>query len=496
MSQAVSIYWTEAALDFVVAQSGSVVVAGSIARPPTTTDAEIARILRETLTEYVSGKATAIVALPRTSVQWQHVSLPPCPADELPDLVALQAERDAASFANDAGFDFLPLAGDEQHPHEVITVELRDVDLERIRQVCIGANLSLASIVPLSVGLPSASWETASASHSETSVYLSSFANETTLWANRADRVVLLRQFPNPHDADIQVQADAINRQLRRTLLTLSQQESFAAPTIALIDCGESSASQLADSLSAKLDERVAQVDGVGQQPGLRASADAASQHVPLACLALAASDGEAPLVDLLHPRRRPQAKANYRTYALAGVAAALLVAMLGWSAMANLNRPLAKAAEDQAAVDLLDESREALAAYEQDANAVRDWLAESPNVLNHLKQLSTCLRPRELDDEQFAADRDVMLEKLALEKRQLVLDAVGRGNRSVQPFELRLRKAGYSPQRGKSGASKSEPYDWQFKTIIAIDAASDIAANAKSDSDSAPSVSDEEPKS
>ena len=473
MPQAVAIYWNQKSLDYTVAKSGHVVAVGSVAAGSSASEQELGDRLASELSEQLSGKTKAIVALPRGKVQWQHLSLPPCPADELPDLVQLQADRDASVTDDDLGFDFLPLAGDQQHPHQVIAVTISPSDIQQIQRVCQTANLSLESIVPLSVGLPAITASDANGSQ----VFVAPLAAETTIWAARGNKTCLLRQFPQAAEADIDTITKSISNQLRRTLLTLSQEADFSRPSISLVDSGTANTQLLAEIIQQTLDQPVTVISSAAKLPGLDSSEYLAPQHTPLASLAMQAAGGNLPLVDVLNPRRRPEPAINYRTYALAATAAALLVLTLGWGAYSSLTTPLSQAAEDQAALDILNENLDDLAKYEQDASVIRKWLAESPNALNHLQHLSHCLRPAGFKDEDFSVNDDVMLTKFSLDKRQLVIDALARSSQAVQPFEARLRKAAYTPQRGKSSSSKQQGYRWQFKTVLQIDSGAEVAA-------------------
>ena len=287
----------------------------------------------------------------------------------------------------------------------------------------------------------------------------------------------MFRQFQYADTEDSAAKLKVITNELRRTLLSLSQNPSFANPSIHLVGGPHHQLSELAPQLNEQFGTSVHAIDIVASHSGLTDVQATTDQLLPLAGIALEESKGKPHLVDLINPRRRPKAEINYRTYTLAGVAAALAALMLGWTGYRNLNAPLEKAAEDRAAIALLEESSEELAKSEQDAAAVRDWLAESPNLLVHLRHLHHAIRPDSLQADEFPLDRDVALQKLNLDKRQLVIDAVARSDRAVQPFEARLRKANYRPERGRSGPSKQEGYVWQFQSIMEIDSESDAAA-------------------
>lgn len=482
MSTTIAIHWTEPTLQYVVVQGSGAATVGEFSLDIRQEPALVGRQLSEAIAPFLQGRVKLIVALSRGALQWQHLSLPPCPADELPDVVRLQADHDLHSSDEDLGFDFLPLVGDEQTPYQVLTVALAASELAKIRQVFRAANVTLERIVPLAAGWPALTKQIAHDVKPQTHIFVApsfhaSAVNEATLWATRAERVVLLRQFQLAAADDTADSVSAIGSELRRTLLALSEHAEGAELTISLVGHQQAQLAELASTLDAQLEVPVQLLDVTARHPSLSAEASTATPPLALAALAIDEARGQAPLVDLLHPHRRPQAQVNLRTYALAAAAGVLLVTLFGWFSYMKLQAPLNQAAKDQAELTLLKQPLEKLQEYEQRAGAIRDWSAEAPNLLVHLQQMSQCLRPQALDAEGFSIDQDVVLEKWNIEKRRLTIDALARSSRAVQPLESRLRESGYRPQRGKSEPSPtSKEYPWHFQSTIEITSASDYA--------------------
>jgi len=493
MPTAIAIHWTEPTLSFVVVQDGRVAACSDLSLNARQEPAVIGRELSEALAPFLPGRAKVIVALGRGALQWQHLSLPPCPTDELPDVVRLQSDRDLDSTDEDLGFDFLPLMGNEQTPYQVLTVALAASELAKIRQVFRIANLTLERIVPLAAGWPALTKQATKTARLGNvkpgnaqpgteifvaPVFLPAVASEATLWATRAGRVVLFRQFQLLASDDPTASAAAIAGELRRTLLALSQDYDIREATVSFVGNQHRQLAELASALDEQLEVAVQSLDVTAQHPSFPAEETASMPALPLAGLAIDESEGNQPLVDLLHPHQRPQAQLNVRTYALAAAAGILLAALFGWLSYAKLHAPLKRAAEDQAELTLLKEPLESLIQYEQRAAAIRDWQADAPNLLVHLQQISQCLRPEALDADGFSVDQDVVLESFGLDKRGLTIDALARSSHAVQPLESRLRESGYRPQRGKSDPSETiKDYPWHFNSMIAITAASDSAS-------------------
>lgn len=476
MPTVIAIHWSETQLPFVVAEDGQIVAAASIELQTGLEPAAIGQRLAEALAPYSPGRAKVIVALGRGAFEWQHLLLPPCPAEELPDVVRLQAEREWSSADEDLGFDFLPLVGDEQTPQEVLTLALEESELAKIREICRTASLTLERIVPLAAGWIALTQQATRNVQPGTQIFVAPQAKHATLWATRAGRVVLFRQFQLSAGEDPAALADAIGNELRRTLLTLSQHSENGSPTVAIVGTSSNQSTELATTLQEQLNLPVKSQDVTTQHTAARSpNTWHEPSSPPLAGFAVDESQGNKPLVDLLHPRRRPQKKINVRTYSLAAVAGTLVVGTLFWSSYAKLHAPLNKAAKDQAELTLLEESEEELKTHEDRAAAIRDWQVETPNLLRHLQQVSKSIRPKALEDEDFVSEQDVVLEKLDFDKRQLTLEALARNSKAVQPLENRLRESAYRPQRGKSDPSETnKEYPWHFKSTIEITTASD----------------------
>ncbi|MGI9430320.1 MAG: hypothetical protein ACR2NM_16785 [Bythopirellula sp.] len=486
MSKAIAIYWNDSQLAFVVADDGTVEALDSIAVDAKLDAATLGKRLSDALEPYAPARFKTIVALGRESLEWQHLSLPPCPADELPELVRMQADREFSGGDEDVGFDYLSLAGDEKTAHQVLTVSIDSDRLATIREACQTANLALERIVPLASGWPSIAQQTSSGASLGTQVLVAPEDKSATLWATRAGRVVLVRQFQLAASAEPELRTTAVVNELRRTLLSLSQHEDRGNPQVALLGEQTESLAALAQSLNDQLGLAAAVHDVAADLPTLPTH-NTSAPMLPLAGLAIDETLAVEPLVDLLHPHQRSKAEINVRTYSLAAIAGVLFLALLTWTGYARLQAPLKQAAADRAELQLLAESLDDLQVFEAKAAAIRNWESEAPNLLLHLQQLSKSFRPQALDEQKFPTDQDVLLEKLDLNKRQLTIDALARNSQAVQPLEARLRESAYRPQRGKSDPSEIvKEYPWHFKSTIEITSASDPAS----------SPPEEEPKS
>src|SRR5690349_3110150 len=84
----------------------------------------------------VSGKVTTLVGVGRDNVQMKLMSLPPAPADELPEMVRFQAEREFTALGTDSALDFIPLAGDAETANQVLAIALSPAGIQEVRELC------------------------------------------------------------------------------------------------------------------------------------------------------------------------------------------------------------------------------------------------------------------------------------------------------------------------------------------------------------------------
>src|SRR5690606_16956803 len=159
--------------------------------------------------------------------------------------------------------------------------------------------------------------------------------------------------------------------------------------------------------------------------------------------------DHRTPLVDLLHPRRRPPAPSKSRTYVLAAGAVLAGIGLIAWQAYQNLNAPLEAAARARAELKELQPMLDSYAVDEARATAIRDWLNGSANLLTELDHLGAQLRPEPLASDKFPSEQDLAVTRLGMTNRQLTFSAVARNNDAIPLAERRLRSGNYRVDRG-----------------------------------------------
>ncbi|BBO32395.1 hypothetical protein [Lacipirellula parvula] len=411
------------------------------------------KAIREALATWKLGRMATVLAAPRSDLTIQNLELPPMPADDLPELVHLQAERDIQLSEDGEGFDFLPLAGDEDHPYRVLGAGLSATQWKTLKATCDASELKVGRIVPEPLGWVELGRNALTERQADAlGVFSAIIERQAVVWASRGDALQLIRTVWLPADDNAAADAAALGNELRRTLLSLAQSPDAGAPPRCYY-LGDN-ADEIAGELGATISKPV-QATTLAKLVRIDPSFDLAGAGVslvelaPMAALAAAAGAGKAAPIDLLHPRRRPPAPSKMRTYVLAGAAAVAGVAMIGWQAYQNVQAPLALAATADAERKALEPVLESYKADETKAAAIGEWLGQSTNLLTELDHLSGRLRPEPLASEKFAADQDLVLTRLNVINRQVSFTAAAKSNDAIQPAERRLREGNYRVDRG-----------------------------------------------
>jgi hypothetical protein len=415
-------------------------------------------------------KAEMLMAVPSSAIKWQYVSLPPCPPEDLPALVTLQLDLEPSRDDEAIGYDFLPFVGSEDRPQRVLGMMLRVAELARVRNFSRIAGLKAEHLVPLAVGWVELGKQLDPVTET-TQILVAIQGKEAAIWAMVAGKMALIRQVTLVEELESGKAAAGVAAQLRRTMLSLSQ-EGILADEAEIGVLGEPFAAlqDLAGELRGQFTQSVRTLS-LPPEVILPQSATAIrAELLPLLGIAWQAVQGQPPVLDFLHPRKPPEPKSNRRTLVLAGVAAGLLAAMIGWQMYANLNEPLWATEKLQDELYTINQELEPLQAEERDAARIREWLDASPNLLTELAALGEDWRPETFDSQDFAIANDGVLKRVDLTNRRLILTGNVASAAAVQPLENRLRDTGHRVRREQSDpATDGGQYPWQVQIVVDV---------------------------
>lgn len=428
-----------------------------------------AKQLVTTLEPYQPAKAKILLAVPSASVNWHYLTLPPSPPEDLPALVQLQLDLDVPRDDEPIGYDFLPLASAPEHPQRVLAMVLKVAELARARNFGRVSGLRLDGLVPVAFGWPSIEVPRDESS-AAVECFIAAWGTEATIWAWHAGEIALLRQVQLPEDSASSNVVPVIASQLRRTLLSLAQDGmSTEAASIYVVGETDGAAHSLAEWLGERLAREVVAVAPQNVDLSTIAPHDRGGV-LPMLGLGGRALRGEPPMMDFLHPRKPPAPQSNRRTLVLGGIVAALLVGIIGWQGYVALNEPIWMAEELEDEIYQINQELEPLQIEERDAARIRDWLAETPNLLAELADLSRDWRPQPLDAPEFAIANDGVLKRIDITKRTVVLEGNVARHEAVRPLENRLRDTGHRVRREQSEpADDGGQYPWRVQIAIDI---------------------------
>ena len=93
------------------------------------------------------GRAEAVVAVGRNSIELRQLQLPPAPDEDLPDLVRFQATREFNELDDKWLLDFVPIDGSADSPRTVLATAIAPAVLAQIEAVCEHAGLKMRRLL-------------------------------------------------------------------------------------------------------------------------------------------------------------------------------------------------------------------------------------------------------------------------------------------------------------------------------------------------------------
>ncbi|MCA9126413.1 MAG: hypothetical protein KDB22_04980 [Planctomycetales bacterium] len=416
------------------------------------------------------GKSDATVVVSRELVEVRTVSIPRIDANELPDVIRFQAQRQLANMGETWPLDFILLPNEPgQEMQTALVGVISPAHLAEIETACSNAGLTLAHVAlrPIEIARFTSTAGLLPATGNVLLVCMTNKNADLMILSN--GRVIQVRATKLPSDTALM--ASTINGEIRRSLMAASNQIGNQ-PLSAAVVISEAS---LADAIVAAVSEASgASVSHVDAATVLPKSSDQQelSQTVGHRIAALAGalalpSATKQTTIDFKNPKRRPPKQSNTRTYILAAAAAAVLVLGGGYWWYAT-NRDL-----DQQLTLLLDDNKmkeERIPAAQKnmkDVELIRRFLDSSPNWLDELTYISHNIPPadsvRIYGTELTATDRggQIRIEKVLAESDEVITE-----------FEESLRVDGKHIVEGAARIERSVPadnYRWEIQETISL---------------------------
>jgi len=363
--------------------------------PPTT--AEIGKTLAAAVAQHGLKRARALVTIGRSLIELKDLSLPPSPDDELPDLVRFQALREFNSLGDDWPLDFVPFPGDPEQPRTVLAAALPPSTLESIRQICHTAGLALDQVVVRPCAAATLVEKRLPDSR-QVRLFVDLLADEldlTVLAGPTPEFMRTARLHSDLNEADLQ---KAILNEVRRTLAAASNR-LHGRRIDSLMLCGDGpNATQFSETMERELRLPTVLFDplhGCGIAAELQGKVPPHHSHfAPLIGLLVGAATNHAPLLDFLHPRKKPEPPSQSRVWMLAAALAATIVLGLGYWVFQGLNEKENELAALNTRIGKLEGGKKQNETIIKEAGEIDRWLAADVPLVLELKALSEKLPP------------------------------------------------------------------------------------------------------
>jgi Tfp pilus assembly PilM family ATPase len=415
------------------------------------------------------GRLDTFVAVGRTQIELRQISVPPSPADELPDLVRFQAMKEFNALKEDWPLDFVPLDDQEDGPRNVLAATIDPALVDEIGKTCEPAGLKPRRLILRPCATASLWRRSRGAGDSQARLLVDLLDDEAELTVVVDRKDVFLRSTRLPNDPLTDPEAlKALLAEIRRTM-GATRNQLGGQRVEAVVLCGDGPGhKELAGhvqehfSVPVELFDPFAGMKLSGE--ALRSPPEDRGRFAALLGMVLDEFQHVSPAVDFLHPRRRPIPTARRNAYALGGLAAALLVLAVvcySWYARSSMRTEI----RDLSAESLsLDKQLAAADKKVKAAKEVGEWIAEDAVWLDELRWLV----------EKLPSSENAMLTKVTLRSTsgggEISVDGFARSVDIVKEMERNLRDASHGVVgKDKSDDPSQKPYGLRFSSSVVI---------------------------
>lgn len=354
------------------------------------------------------GRAEAVVAVGRNSIELRQLQLPPAPDVDLPELVRFQATREFNELDDKWLLDFVPIGGSAESPRTVLATAIAPAILRQIEAVCEHAGLKMRRLLlrPCEAALlledrPSIDGARP-VPRGQVVLLVNPLGVEADLTAVVDGTAVFLRTTrissdPSPAGG---YPVQALLAEIRLTMAAASNQLG-GRKIESIVLCGEQQPDlDLGRAIEAELKIGVELFDPFGGVKLGRALVESPPEHpgrfAPLVGMLLAELRPSKHAVDFLHPRRRAAAADPRKKWMIAGAVAATL--LLGWLVYSRIDHYLL--AESVAALTKqstgLDKDIERAKKVQSTVAEIAKWADEDVIWLDRIYALEQSFPPAE----------------------------------------------------------------------------------------------------
>ena len=419
----------------------------------------------------VGSKGEVTVVASREAVEMRTLSIPRIDADELPDVIRFQAQRQMTSLTDNWAVDFVMLPPVEgQEMQTALVAGMSPAQLGEIERACNSAGLVIKHIGLRPLDIVRYAAETGKLDVSGATMVVCVSESKADLMILRQGQCIQVRGTRLPHE--IEDACGCLKGEIRRSLMAASAHLAGESITSVLLVSSAAMADRLEPVLADAAGTTVTHID-----PAITLAGDLAEQSTLVqASHRVAAAAGAIALdaadkrnyLDFKSPKQRPPKKKNTGRYILyGGAAAALVLAGIGWwyTTTSRLDRELA---------DLRNQLASKKELLEASENKVRDWkqveafLDTSPNWLNELTYIAERMPPADkviINLPTFSVDpRGVATIKFNI--RTDAAETIGEFEKTLQDEQHLVRVQG---NEAKELPQARDRYKWGVMETVEI---------------------------
>ncbi len=473
MSKLLAVEWERRQARYVTASvvRGRVTItaAGMVTLPRTDeeqadTRNDLAQLLGDALKGHRPPRGRAIVGVSRAAVDLRELTLPPCPDNELPEMVQHQAARQLTAMGEGALLDFVPLDEEPGESRSVLATAIMPDQVARINQLCSDVGIAPQRLLVRSLTAGSL-FLSRQADNDGVSLIVDVQCDEADLTVVSSQGVRLSRCMRLPIDDD----PVPLLAEIRRTLVAVANQTGGDEVQQVSI-CGiEDDHEYLVARLRDVLDVPVTMFDPF---EGFSLGEDLSDgppehrgQYTALLGMIADEAHNRRHAIDFLHPRR-PPVPPNRRNILIAAasvvVAAALWFGWFTWSSLSELADDidrLTRLSKQRAKVVKEARSTEAAVA------SIELWKQGDVDWLDELRELSA----------EFPPARDAMLVRLTLSRAPagggtIEMQGQVRDPAIIERMETNLRDAFHEVRsRRVQESDRDRMLTWQFESSMSV---------------------------
>lgn len=415
------------------------------------------------------GRIETLVAVGRSSIELRQLSLPPAPANELPEMVRFQAMREFNELDESWLLDFVPIDQTPDGPQNVLAAAIGPELVGQIQQTCHTAGLKPRRLVLRPCAAASLLGRAPGADSDRPRLLVDLLSDEADLTVMIGRKVVFLRTARMSGDPlSDEGPRRALLGEIRRTIAA-AQNQLGGRRVESIVLCGtRQEHAALAGEIEQSLGTRSEPFDPFDSLTLSRRLQRDLPEHpgrfAPLLGMALAELEGTGQAIDFLHPRRRVEPPRKQARFVAAGMAVALLVVLFfGWRYFER--RSLVK---ERKALNARAKELKISVAEAEKANRVVEELAQWSDRdvcwLDELARLS----------QKFPPAKEARLTSLKFNPLyaggSIDLDALVRESATIGRIENDLRDQWHQTEDHGSGVeTPKQYYSWWFKSAVRI---------------------------